>query len=45
VTAGWALLGERVTTQMAIGGAVIVASVALVIRARATRHPARERTR
>jgi drug/metabolite transporter (DMT)-like permease len=36
VTAGWALLGERITTQMAIGGAVIVASVALVIRGRAS---------
>jgi drug/metabolite transporter (DMT)-like permease len=34
VTAGWALLGERVTPQMAIGGAVVVGSVALVIRRR-----------
>jgi drug/metabolite transporter (DMT)-like permease len=34
VTTGWALLGERVTPQMAVGGAVIVGSVALVIRAR-----------
>jgi drug/metabolite transporter (DMT)-like permease len=34
VAAGWALLGERITTKMAVGGAVIVASVALVIRAR-----------
>jgi drug/metabolite transporter (DMT)-like permease len=35
VTAGWALLGERITPQMAVGGAAIVGSVALVIRARA----------
>jgi drug/metabolite transporter (DMT)-like permease len=35
VTVGWALLGDRITSQMAVGGAVIVASVALVIRARA----------
>lgn len=34
VTAGWALLGERITAQMAVAGAVIVGSVALVIRAR-----------
>jgi drug/metabolite transporter (DMT)-like permease len=34
VAAGWALLGERVTAEMAVGGAVIVGSVALVIRAR-----------
>jgi drug/metabolite transporter (DMT)-like permease len=34
VAAGWALLGERITTEMAVGGAVIVGSVALVIRAR-----------
>jgi drug/metabolite transporter (DMT)-like permease len=34
VAAGWALLGERVTTEMAVGGAVIVGSVALVIRSR-----------
>ena len=34
VAAGWALLGERITTEMAAGGAVIVGSVALVIRAR-----------
>jgi drug/metabolite transporter (DMT)-like permease len=34
VTAGWVLLGERITPQMAIGGAVIVGSVALVIQAR-----------
>jgi drug/metabolite transporter (DMT)-like permease len=34
VTAGWALLGERVTPQMAIGGAVVVGSVALVIQRR-----------
>jgi drug/metabolite transporter (DMT)-like permease len=34
VAAGWALLGERVTPRMAVGGAVILASVALVIRAR-----------
>jgi drug/metabolite transporter (DMT)-like permease len=33
VTAGWALLGERITTQMAVAGAVIVGSVAMVIRA------------
>jgi drug/metabolite transporter (DMT)-like permease len=34
VTVGAALLGERITAEMAVGGAVIVASVALVIRAR-----------
>jgi drug/metabolite transporter (DMT)-like permease len=34
VAAGWALLGERIATGMAVGGAVIVGSVALVIRAR-----------
>jgi drug/metabolite transporter (DMT)-like permease len=34
VAAGWALLGERITVEMAVGGAVIVGSVALVIRAR-----------
>ncbi|HEV3378804.1 MAG TPA: EamA family transporter [Thermoleophilaceae bacterium] len=34
VAAGWALLGERITIEMAVGGAVIVGSVALVIRAR-----------
>jgi drug/metabolite transporter (DMT)-like permease len=34
VAAGWALLGERVTAEMAVGGALIVGSVALVIRAR-----------
>ncbi len=34
VAVGWALLNERVTPQMAIGGALIVGSVALVIRAR-----------
>ena len=34
VAAGWALLGERLTVEMAVGGAVIVGSVALVIRAR-----------
>jgi drug/metabolite transporter (DMT)-like permease len=34
VAAGWALLGERITTEMAVGGAVIVGSVALVIQAR-----------
>jgi len=34
VAAGWALLGERITTEMAVGGVVIVGSVALVIRAR-----------
>jgi drug/metabolite transporter (DMT)-like permease len=37
VAAGWALLGERVTAEMAVGGAVIVGSVALVIRARGPR--------
>jgi drug/metabolite transporter (DMT)-like permease len=30
---GWALLGEEVTAQMAIAGAAIVVSVALVVRA------------
>ena len=34
VTIGWALLDERVTPQMAVGGALIVGSVALVIRSR-----------
>jgi drug/metabolite transporter (DMT)-like permease len=34
VAVGWALLNERITPQMAIGGSVIVACVALVIRAR-----------
>jgi drug/metabolite transporter (DMT)-like permease len=34
VTVGWAMLGERITTQMAVGGGLIVGSVALVIRAR-----------
>jgi drug/metabolite transporter (DMT)-like permease len=34
VAVGWALLNERVTPQMAVGGALIVGSVALVIRAR-----------
>jgi drug/metabolite transporter (DMT)-like permease len=34
VTIGWAMLGERITPQMVIGGALIVGSVALVIRAR-----------
>jgi drug/metabolite transporter (DMT)-like permease len=34
VATGWALLGERVSPQMAVGGAVILASVALVVRAR-----------
>jgi drug/metabolite transporter (DMT)-like permease len=34
VGVGWALLDERVTWQMAVGGALIVGSVALVIRAR-----------
>ena len=34
VAVGWALLDERLTSQMAIGGALIVGSVALVIRSR-----------
>lgn len=34
VAIGWALLGERITAEMAVAGAVIVGSVALVIRAR-----------
>jgi drug/metabolite transporter (DMT)-like permease len=34
VTIGWALLDERVTPQMAVGGALIVGSVALVIRSK-----------
>jgi drug/metabolite transporter (DMT)-like permease len=34
VTVGWALLDERITSQMAIGGALIVGSVALVIQSR-----------
>ena len=34
VTVGWALLGERITAQMAAGGLVIVASVALVVQGR-----------
>jgi drug/metabolite transporter (DMT)-like permease len=34
VAVGWALLNERVTPQMALGGALIVGSVALVIRSR-----------
>jgi drug/metabolite transporter (DMT)-like permease len=34
VTVGWALLGERITAQMALGGVVIVGSVALVIQGR-----------
>jgi drug/metabolite transporter (DMT)-like permease len=38
VTVGWALLGERITAQMALGGAVIVASVALVIQGRRLGH-------
>jgi drug/metabolite transporter (DMT)-like permease len=34
VTVGWALLDERITPQMLVGGALIVGSVALVIRSR-----------
>jgi len=33
---GWALLGEEITAQMAIAGAAIVVSVALVVRASGT---------
>jgi drug/metabolite transporter (DMT)-like permease len=33
VALGWLLLGERVTLQMAVAGAAIVASVALIVRA------------
>jgi drug/metabolite transporter (DMT)-like permease len=33
---GWALLGEEVTTQMAVAGAAIVVSVALIVRASGT---------
>jgi drug/metabolite transporter (DMT)-like permease len=35
VVAGWALLGERITPTTAVGGALIVASVALVVGRRA----------
>jgi drug/metabolite transporter (DMT)-like permease len=41
VTVGWALLGERISAQMAVGGVVIVASVALVIQGRRLGHSQR----
>jgi len=36
VTLGWLLLGERVTLQMAVAGAAIVVSVALIVRSSST---------